>query len=179
MPEKHLSLLHLCFFFFCTFFPFAQHLKGNIHLISLDVICLAQFLYAFQILLECVSDPQILNKLKLYICIQALMMTNTTEGSGIFPFCFLHFAFTQASDLVYHPYFHLNVYLLICFRIYGWETFWAANFSNKLGKPLPIFLTQWTVASELLNEGPIPQKQYLHLKEKKKRELQSSLIVIL
>jgi len=60
-------------------------------LIFLDVICSTKFLYAFQILLEFVSDPQILNKLKFFICIQAHMMTNITEGSGKREVEFSHF----------------------------------------------------------------------------------------
>lgn len=82
-------------------------------LILLDVICSTKLLYAFQTLLEFVSDAQILNKLKFFICIQAHMMTNITEGSGIFPISLPYFAFMQDTGLVYHSNFHLNIYLLI------------------------------------------------------------------
>lgn len=66
-------------------------------LILLDVICSTKLLYAFQTLLEFVSDAQILNKLKFFICIQAHMMTNITEGSGIFTSVFCIYARYRSS----------------------------------------------------------------------------------
>lgn len=142
-------------------------------LIFLDVICSTKFLYAFQILLEFVSDPQILNKLKFFICIQAHMMTNITEGSGIFPFWLLYFAFTQDTGLVYHSYFHLNIYLLNWFGIYICEPLCMPNLCSNLGSS-----SKSSLCNGLLSVDYYMSQKHYHRttvskvkKEKKQKEI--------